>query len=265
MPARIECIEKEELQKLYDDKGMLQREIADYYGVNRITIRRRMKEYGIKAHRGYSNGRKYSINQKFFKSWTPSTAWMFGWSLGDGNYTNSKCLNFELARVDREVLEKFKTVMESEHKIHDREVWKEKYQKFYKQSAIYFCSKELVSDLNKRSFRDIPEYYFNHALRGFFEAEGCVFWQAGYIGSNIAQNDKELLEFIWLCLEEFGIVNGGWLSSHENASALSFSTHDSISLYHYMYDNCGNIMFLKRKKTKFEELIRTSIVKTGCV
>ena len=120
----------------------------------------------------------------------------------------------------------------------------------------------LISDLNEITLYGVSERCFNHALRGFFEAEGSVYWlkrnnlKKGNIGSSITQNDKKLLDFIRQKLREFGIVKGGSIRPYKtkNSWKLIFSKYDSICLYHYLYDNCGNA-FLKRKKSRFEELI----------
>ena len=97
-------------------------------------------------------------------------------------------------------------------------------------------------------------------MRGFFEAEGSVFWhkrtspKGGAIKSSISQNDYDILDFIYWELKELNIVNGGAMNHYKSHWKLYFSVNDSISLYHFMYDNCAN-NFLKRKKDRFEELI----------
>lgn len=249
MVARIEGIEEREIRHMYEEKKMSKDDIGDYYGVSHQTILRRMKEYGIETRSLSESNRIYQINEDFFKLWTPESSWLYGWALGDGCFTNPLCLAFLLARKDREVLEKFKATLGSEHPIEDKAAWRDDVKKHYKSSRIRFYSKALVAGIKQLSYSDIPESYFGHFLRGFFEAEGSVFWNT-YICSEIAQNDVEILDFILQCLHEFDIVKGGCPQPHR----LSFSVNDTISLYHYMYDDCGN-MFLKRKKERFEELI----------
>lgn len=257
-------ITKDDLEQMYNKEGRTQQYIADYYGVNRWTIISRLKEYNIelrsrseamKGHKGASY-RMYSINEDFFKTWTPESSWLYGWFLGDGYYARGRCIGFVLTRIDREVLEKFKDVLESEHPIKDYEYWNNKTHKYYPVSKITFCSKELVGDLEPLSFYEVPECYFNHALRGFFEAEGSVYWNksGNNVGSALTQNDEELLEFIRFELQELKVVKGGSIQPNGNGNNLVFSVNDSVSLYYYLYNNCNNIL-LKRKKEKFEELM----------
>lgn len=258
---RRERIDEWEFRYLHDVKDMSIREIAGYYGVSHSTAWRYMKEHSIKRHslsaakKGNSYGRKYPLNVDFFKAWTQNSAWLYGWFLGDGNYTDHKSLRFGLARVDREVFDKMKKAMNSEHPIVDYKAWDKRYQKYYYGSRILFNSKELVADLKELTIYDVPEEHFRHTLRGFFEAEGSVYQNNGYIGSNIANGNEELLSFIWWYLRERGVVNGGGIYPvNSNCQQLKFSINDSISLYHYMYDACGSF-YLQRKKNRFEELL----------
>ena len=268
----IQDIKKGELKEKYQEEGASICDIAGYYNVGHSTIRRRMIKYGIQrrspseaAYLRKSRWRKYAINEYFFKTWTPKSAWMFGWVHGDGNIASlrqfPRRLTFDLARTDREVLEKFKVVLDSEQPIDDYERWDKKYQKYYQKSRVFFNSSEIANDLKEMSFYDAPEHYFNHLLRGFFEADGCVYWKkdtrspkGGNICSSIAQNDKGLLDFIRFELQDIDIVKGGSIHQCGNTYQLSFGKFDTISLYHYLYDNCKNI-FLKRKKKTFERLI----------
>ena len=257
MTLRIEGIEEQELRYLHDDEEMSQPSLALYYRVSRQVIRNRMIEYGIKPHtiseakigRSVPAGRMYSINEDFFKTWTPESAWVFGWALGDGSYTSNWQLNFSLSRKDKEVIYKFRNVMESYHPVADYVSTGNS-----EMSRVVFNSIILVDDLKHLSYHDVPSKQFSHFVRGFFEAEGCVDFNQNVVRTRIAQNDYDMLDFIYWCLHEFEVVNGGSISKHGNGWDLSFSKYDSISLYHYMYDECGD-MFLERKKEKFEELI----------
>lgn len=257
--VRIEGIEKDALQHMYWENGMPQREIATHYGVGHVTILARMKEYDISVRQSRPQA-LYRINVDFFKAWTPESAWLFGWALGDGTYTNGYNLRFNLARVDKEALFKFRGVLDSEHPVKDYETWNKRTQKHCPMSVVQLNSKELVSDLRELSYTDIPLEYFSHFLRGFFEAEGCIYWQksntpkGGSIRCIIANANNNILYFIHSTLKDYlGIVRRGGLSL-QKIWRLSFSVNDSISLYHYLYAECGD-MFLKRKKDRFEELI----------
>ena len=255
MSQRVEGIEEEDLRRRYDVENMLQYEIADQYGVSSTTIQRRMYEYDIER-RGNEDRRKYAINENFFDVWTKESAWLTGWAIGDGNYISSFTLRFIIQRRDEEVLHKFKDVLLSEHCIEPIEIFNKRTKKTYKKSRISFNSKKLVECLRKLSYLDIPNEYIPDFVRGFWEAEGSTSWHRGQINSDFSQKDKTILEYIHKQLKELGIVKGGSLAVNNSWHGwrISLCKHDSIALYHFMYDNCKN-MFLKRKKEKFETLL----------
>jgi len=238
-------IKESDLKRMYLDEGMTQVEIGDWYGVSDATIGRRMNEFGIEARF------RYDVNQDFFKTWTKESAWVYGWVIGDGWCSGSNRLGFNLGIKDKEVLYKFKEVMESEHHVKDY------IGGFGQVSQLQIGSMEMINDLRKLSYENIPEWHRSDGIRGFFEAEGCVFLHVvkrgvgyEYIQTNFAQKDTTVLQWIWDVLRDEGVVEGGHLSKNQ----LMFSESDSVSLYHYMYDDCGEL-YLDRKKSRFEELM----------
>lgn len=261
-------INREDLEYKYKTETTSMKDIANCYGCSLETIRNRLKEYDIEIRPQGSDGknRKYSINKDFFKAWAKESAWLFGWFLGDGWITASHLgMGFGLSRTDKEVLEKFKLVLDSQHPIKDYTTRIRGYQKQYKMSRIYFNSKLLIKNLKELSYFDVPTQYFPDFLRGFFEAEGCVSWgknkdykKGGSIRIDISQNDYDVLDYILQCLHKFKIIEGGSINPVGPGYLLNFGKYASLSLYHYMYDTCGN-MFLKRKKERFEELIERQL------
>ncbi len=259
---RIEGIEEPDLRRMYDVESMTQDEIADQYGVGHTTIANRMREYGIERRRK-GEDRMYSINQNFFKAWVPESVWLYGWAIGDGSFTGISELKFGISHIDREVLFKFKEVLDSEHPIYDY------IERGYKLSCVRFFSRTIVNDLKQVLYYDVPLEYFNHFLRGFFEAEGCVFWsknkellRGGSIALTFTQNDYEILDYIRRVLQNKRIVKGGGIYRNENTWKLHFSVLDTIPLYRFMYNDCKS-MFLKRKKEKFEYLISKNNMRTN--
>lgn len=59
-------------------------------------------------------------------------------------------------------------------------------------------------------------------------------------------------------LEIANCYNSGSVHKKDNGWRLGFSVNDSIALYHFLYDNCGDL-FLPRKKEKFEELMERQL------
>lgn len=251
-------IPQEELQRLHDVEGLSQSKLASYFGVSVNVIHRRIHDYNIQPHDGGFGSRQYTLNEEFFDTWTPESSWVYGWALGDGNFTTRKELCFMLSEKDEEVLYKLSEVLGSNAPIKNRDaLCADGMLASRPASRIRFHSMKLATSINELSYMDIPYKYFSHFARGFFEAEGSVYWHRGMIESSMSQNDEDMLDFIRWCLTDLNVVKGGWLHRvgiNKEGWKLGFSVRDTVSLYHYMYDNCGN-MFLKRKKEKMEEMI----------
>lgn len=253
-------IKEEDLKRMYVIEGMNIYEIADQYDVAAGTIQRRMQEYGIDRRSKSETMRQNAVNEAFFETWTQKSAWVYGWFFGDGSSDRYQ-LGFNLSRKDKEVLYKIKNAMGSEHRIYDRDSYAKLYSKIAKMSLLRVYSKKLVSDLQELDFHDVPNELLRDFFRGFFEADGGVSWSEdkrvgkGYICTTFAQKEKDVLTYIWHMISNlFDVVDGGYLGHNGKVWQLVFSESDSISLYHFLYDNCDNL-FLDRKKKRFEELM----------
>jgi len=261
MGARIGGTEEEDLRRMYLDEELTQVEIGRYYGVSGTTIWRRMHEFEIET--GYSSHSPYPVNEDFFKEWTKESSWIYGWFIGDGSINGGYRLGFNLGRKDKEVLYKFKKVMDSEHPVTDLDNYHKDTSKTSELSCLNIGSIEIVNDLQNLNYEDIPEWHRSDGIRGFFEAEGSVGLNADkrggireYIRTSFSQKDPAILEWIWEVLREEGVVRGGSLKQDKRSGGwhLVFFEADSVSLYHYLYDDCGEL-YLQRKKFRFEELM----------
>jgi len=245
-------IEEDDLRRMYEEEGRTLAEIGNWYGVSNNTIGRRMRVFGIESR----VPRIYAVNEDFFKVWTKESAWVFGWVIGDGNMDDDR-LRFYLARKDKEVLYKFKKIVDSEHPVKDVDNYHKDTGKMSELSCLNIGSIEMVEDLRKLHYKDIPEWHRSHGIRGFWEAEGSVWLQVDkkggtyeYIRTALTQKDTTILQWIWDVLRDEGVIEGGSLGwSH-----LVFGEADSVSLYHYLYDDYGEL-YLPRKKSRFEELM----------
>ncbi len=238
-------INQERLRFLYEDLAWSQQKTANYFGISHGTVSLKMRDYGIEARDKCITSRRYAINQDFFEDWHKESAWLYGWFLGDGYFTQPYGFGFRLQEKDRQILDKFKEVLKSEHPMYD-----------YGVAQIHFHSKKLTGNLQCLSYMSIPSIHLPDFVRGFFEAEGCVSQKDGGILIQVVQKKREILEFIQTSLASQTLIRGGGLFHVQswNGWNLQFRTHDSLSIYHYLYDNCGDL-YLPRKKQKFEELI----------
>lgn len=255
---KIEGIEETDLHRMYNEEDMSMQMIANYYGVSLGVIWSRFREYGIQSKTLSEAHRQYAINEDFFKIWGKEQAWLYGWAIGDGNFTDPTIFRFNLQRGDREVLEKIKVILKSEHPIYNGICYDKRYKKSYHKSYIGFTSMKLVADLKKLKYSDIPNEYLPDFIRGFFEAEGTWIRDKNRVqfGLRFAQKDRTILDWIWATLKGNNIVDNGGMAKDRTSGSwtLKFGLHDAIKLYHFMYNNCGNL-YLKRKKERFKELM----------
>lgn len=259
-------IQKSDLNKMYLDERAPIKKIASYYDVSTTTILNRMRLWDIKSRPSNlpNQTRRRNINDIFFKNWNEESAWLYGWAIGDGNFTGKYSLRFGLQRQDKIILERFKNILNSEHPITDY-ISSNCYKSAM--SSVQFCSQTLVDDIKHLDITEINNKYFMHFVRGFFEADGSVILdryknriKIGGIAVKFSQKKDEILKFLRDKLLNLGITLKGRLNFYKQDSRkngmweLRYYTHDSLALYDYFYANCGEL-FLPRKKEKFEMLI----------
>jgi hypothetical protein len=119
---------------------------------------------------------------------------------------------------------------------------------------------------NTLRFPLVPESVLGHFVRGYFDGDGCVsFCKNKYADRNterwvlislFTSGSKDFLDSLLYKLKNFGI-RGGSLYKKERGFGLSFSHHDSLALYRFMYHtDPTSFLYLPRKREKFERAIR---------
>src|SRR3989344_2065110 len=140
-------------------------------------------------HRGGHN--RYQFNKDFFKTWTPEMAYVLGFIYADGNIMDSVISRTQYVSfdsVDREIIEKIKIALSSNHTIqikpeklvtHPNGTYKSK-----RGFRLRIGSREIFSDLLKLGLvprkslvtefpEDIPVDCLGHFMRGYFDGDGC--------------------------------------------------------------------------------------------
>jgi len=211
------------------------------------------------------------INENFFKKWTPEMAYVLGFFAADGcmlkNKRGAHFIEFQI--TDKDLLIKIQKLLGSNHKISTREK-KENCKTRYR---LQIGSKIIFSDLlglgltprksNTIKFPNIPNEYFSHFTRGYFDGDGNVYAntykRADRRGkssitllSGFTCGSKSFLEKMHLKLKNMTIVSGGTLyKSKSGVHRLYFSVKDSGKMYEFMYNDADDL-FLSRKKKVFE-------------
>jgi len=185
----------------------------------------------------------------------------------------------EFQITDGGLLGKIKKLFESNLKITERKSdsndWKKRYR-------LQIGSKKMFGDLlnlgitpNKSKSIELPKIpnkYFCHFVRGYFDGDGNVFtnryWRSDRnkysrtLLTGFTSGSKAILESLRTALKTGNIVSGGSLCFTSGAHRLTFSVKDSGKLFKFMYANCGNL-FLAIKKRKYDDYFKRLNLKLG--
>ncbi|MFA6217026.1 MAG: LAGLIDADG family homing endonuclease [Candidatus Omnitrophota bacterium] len=269
---KLSDLTKDILIGLYINSRSSLADIAAIYGVSRTAIYKKLKEYGIKL-RSKSEARIeaqkqdklpqkfFDINDDFFSKWAPEMAYVLGLIITDGCVsmagTVSLCIN------DKELLEKVKKVMGSEHKI---ELSKHQKGLYY----FRFSREKLVKDLEKLcvvprkslivKFPDVPKEHLPDFIRGVFDGDGSVFFDKRRpkfpLRSKFVSSSEVFIVELQVALEGLGMpkrtiykqkTKNGW------SYMIIYDHKNSIDLFNLLYSNVKNCLYLERKHQCFLE------------
>lgn len=201
-------------------------EIATILPISTGSVFNILKKHGVPSKDAGFYIRTNFFNERCFQSLNEESAYWLGFVLADGcMMRNNYSLTIGLSRKDRAHLEKFARFLGGVTSIKDRMV------KTYECCYVSIGSKQMFNDLLKYGctpkksltlkFPEIPDEYFWHFLRGYFDGDGCVVSKANSVaiigsysfidslieiltkkGFNCKQSDKGKVKYFLL----FGIV-----------------------------------------------------------
>lgn len=214
------------------------------------------------------------VNKNFFKKWTKNMSYVLGFFAADGYITINKrggqfwCIDIK----DKNLIEFIKKSIRSTHKISVRKRQDGKYTSYRIQvGSIEMCEDLRCLGFNKNKTKNlaipnISDKYFSHFVRGYFDGDGNV-W-SGYVHKErktrllalrvvFTSSSKIFLDLLMHKLKKFDVINGVLSSGNGNYYRLTYSIHNALKLYYFMYNrlDASNI-FLKRKKDVFEKYIK---------
>lgn len=169
---------------LYTVQHMSVTKISNFYNVNSSVITRVLKENKIEI-RDNNSYKSKKIDEDFFHNIdTQEKAYILGFFFADGCLTKKGTFGIKIK--DKELLERIKQELKSDHKIIECKPNKGSYSQedsiYY---GLYFTNKKIEKDLkelgvdsNKTStcsFPIIPKELERHFIRGFFDGDGSVY------------------------------------------------------------------------------------------
>lgn len=201
------------------------------------------------------NGRKWHINQDYFKTWSSNMAYLLGFWYADGCIYGGKMFDITVHAKDKYIIKKFAEELSYDGPIKDY---------VDRQAArINFCCKVIYNDLISLGGTErksltltfptdiVPEEYLSDFIRGYFDGDGCVcLVKGGRINTSFCSGSKKFLDELLLILKEKAGIQGG--SYDPSSKTIRFGKKDSLKLYLFMYKNNPEL-FLLRKKEKFKK------------
>lgn len=215
------------------------------------------------------------LNHDFFSKWSPKMAYVLGFFAADGSMIeNNRGAHFiEFTITDQIILEQIRSTVGSTHKIQKRRKRSEAHKVQYR---IQIGSKRWFEDLTKLGFMqnkskrlpfpDIPLKYFGDFVRGYFDGDGCVYFNRlrytdrkkprWVLLTLFTSGSEHFLAKLWNELKHRGVI-GGSLKKKTRGFELTLSHKDSVALHHIMY-HTGKApeLWLPRKRDKLEKAIR---------
>ncbi|MDO8561935.1 MAG: LAGLIDADG family homing endonuclease [bacterium] len=217
-------------------------------------------------------------NQDFFKHWTPEMAYVLGFFAADGTMiVNNRGAHFiEFHITDRHLLFQIRALIGSNHKIAKRTEDNLKHKAGYR---LQIGSKEIFNDLRTLGFTprkskrmklpNIPTIVFGDFVRGYFDGDGCVYFKKHIVkgrknprwvfSTRFTAGSRDFLDLLHRVLLTRGIKRGFIVRKSNNSGFdLVFSHHDSLALFHLMYDTVPDSgPYLFRKYNLFRKAVRT--------
>ena len=288
-------ITRDNLERQYVTEGMSLGDLAAKYNCTRTYIHKLTKRFGINR-RTQSQARDLALdkgkltftrldttgnarqviltkqvtNKAFFKSWSPSMAYVLGVIFTDGNLLPSSkrdsryknpMTRISVAQKEPELLEKILLLMGSNAKI---------YRGCQNRTGnpIYHFSvndEEIYDDLialglsPKKSrticFPPVDAANVRHFLRGCWDGDGSVYFERGKPRASYVSGSKDFVRSTVLQLHNLGMPLANIYSSSRSA-AYYFRFHGvaCARLYHIFYDGVPEEMYLRRKYDRFRAI-----------
>ena len=237
------------------------------YGISGFLVKKILHERGVTL-RNYTEskqaGRKYTVNDNFFKTQGPDMAYLLGFLAADGNVSKAENgVTIQLQESDKDFLELIRAKVESSRPIKfyltnagkptcKLEVWSSEWKK---DLAIYNIVPNKTFILQPPD-RLNPRYYIDY-IRGYFDGDGSIYVNNSKYAREFAicGASKDLIYWMYRELVKLGVENLHVYTTYtaNNVTMYELSTKNKEAVKQIgklmYYDD--NVFCLDRKRKKF--------------
>lgn len=222
-------------------------------------------EFQLDPRGGYN---RYNCNVDFFKQWTDEMAYVLGFLYADGDIVDaisSRTQYIKFVSTDKEIIEKIKVVMKSEHPISVRTPqWHIHKNGIYKSRELFILrigSRRMFNDLirlgvipNKSKIIILPAIplpCFSYFVRGYFDGDGSVVFNKKWIRIVFTSGSINFLRDLSKRLAEILKIRERPIYINTRSYQLSYFTQEGLKILDFIYQNAENDKLYLDRKYKF--------------
>ena len=258
---------QQEILRLYTDLKYSMSKIVKQYACSKNAIKTVLYKNNVQI-RDNNAYKSKAVNETYFdKVDTPEKAYILGFIYADGCLTKGSTLEIKLTESDKEILEKIRKCLGSNHKIG---VYRgtSGYTTQNKYCSLNIVNKHLHDSLVKWGATErktktltfpkfLDEKLVSHFIRGFFDGDGSVYEinQIKFIGCSFTGTFDMLENIRQICEKEFGTK--AKVRKYKNKDIYDFKVggkNNIIAFYKYLYKDAT--IFLGRKKLLFNKYLK---------
>jgi intein/homing endonuclease len=248
---RLTLEQKEELFDMYKTYQYTYKQLSEYFEKSINSIACLLNREGLVGKRKNNHFRKYPINQNYFDEIdTEEKAYFLGLLCADGcNHKNSTKVSMWLKESDKEILEKFKNVLQPTKPLTycKKKIGNNQYGIQISNRKISDRLNELGCVPNKTTLlrfpTQIPDELLKHYLRGFFDGDGWL----GNKETSVTSTPQFCAGLQKFLLDKFNLESKKRLKN--GAIELRMSVKTSKIFLNWVYKDAS--VYLERKYQKY--------------
>lgn len=257
---------EEQVVQLYTQEFLSMSKIAKELGISPARVKRILIKNNIEV-RSNNFYKTKEVDYDFFsKIDAEEKAYVLGFMYADG-YISGKYVGFKQSVKDREILEKIRNALKSQHKIGEY-INNSGYGQGNTYCSFAISSEKMVSDLEKLGVlynkskilefptcEQVPEELLRHFVRGYFDGDGSIYHttQGDSFGISFVGTESFLtgiLDFF----QRNGVNTTALVHKYKDKDIYDYKVggRDNVKKIRELFYN-GATIFMDRKKKVFDE------------